>query len=117
MKKLVFLYALLIFSIAVGSIRFLEDNDYIDERFTLLTNIDNTDQDAAIDGVKVKYLFLGNDMQGGSRAVRIGPGDNIANKIHAPLEDSLPPGEYLVRIYVYSDDGDRRIKHRPIIIQ
>ena len=106
-------------NIRMGSIRFLEDNDYAKTGFTLHVNLDNRESMTEAKNVKMKFVVMddtsiysatnGNDIMGN---------DIQSRMIYTPFEyyDNLECGEYYVRIYAYGDNGVRRIKHRPINI-
>lgn len=110
----IFLSILLVFSL-LGSIRFLDDNDFISEDIIVHANLKNRGSDT-IYNTKVKFLVLDDvEIRGASSSTHLDSGDKTS-KI-AYTDNNLQPGEYWVRIYAYGDDGKRSIKHRPIIIQ
>lgn len=103
----------------LGSIRFLDDNDYVSDVVTLHANIDNRKANDDIDNAKVKYVFLDNiDIRGSSRTTEIHGGDVGVKVVSTYVRDyGLAPGEYMVRVYAYGDDGKRDIKHRVVVIE
>jgi hypothetical protein len=114
----IFISIFLVF-MTLGSIRFLDDNDYIGNLVTVHANINNRDNNETISDVRLRFLVLDqgfvysssnqNSIKDGAMSSRVAT-DNLYGS-------NLAPGEHMIRIYVYGDDGVRRIRHRPIIIQ
>ena len=120
MKKLEFILCIFVVFVVMGSIRFLDDNDFTSDGFAIHTNVNNRKGVSEIENVKMKYLFLddGIDIAGSSSTTDLRGGDIGAKTVYYDIyNNEIPAGEYMVKIYVYGDNGVRRIKHRPIIIQ
>ncbi|MCB9358694.1 hypothetical protein H6503_02070 [Candidatus Woesearchaeota archaeon] len=116
MKSYTILLSVLIVFAMFGSIRFIDDNLYQESPIILHANIDNRGNENAVDNMRVKFLVLDDyGYAGTSSQNNVRAGDTAA-KVAYGYHD-LEPGEYWVRIYAYGDDGERHIKHRPIIIQ
>jgi len=103
----------------LGSIRFLEDNDYTSDIITLHANVRNRQSNDTLENVRVRMLVLEN---GGTLASsgqsNIKSGDVGSKIISTDLYgNALMPGENWVRIYAYDENGNRDIKHRMIIVQ
>ena len=130
MKINVFILTLFVVTITMGSVRFLDDNDFARNSITVHANIDNRASSLAdesgtirsVQDVRVKWLLLDAPYIRGASAQRTIAGDSVGTRVvNADLDGyDLPPGEYMVRIYAYGNDGFgnnvRRIIHRPIMI-
>jgi hypothetical protein len=103
----------------LGSIRFLEDNDYMDDIMMLHVNVNNRGNDYNIKNAKVRFLVLDHGLGYSSSTQNTIRSGDMSTKIARGevFSDNLEPGEHMIRIYVYGDDGVRRIRHRPIIVQ
>ncbi|MFT4303219.1 MAG: hypothetical protein ACMXYG_01520 [Candidatus Woesearchaeota archaeon] len=111
----IFLSVLIVFSL-FGSIRFLEDNDFISEEIILHANIHNRNSENTMHNTRLRFIVLDDfGTRGVSSGTHVDPGKSTSKIAHS--QHNLEPGEYWVRIYAYSDDGRRSIRHRPIIIQ
>jgi hypothetical protein len=114
-RKLIITTLLMVF-VLLGSTRFLDDNDYIQDEIILHANLNNRGSIDAAEDVRTKFLVLGTDIRGTSSSSRIRSGGIMQDVI--PLDaKNLQPAEYWVRIYVYGENGQRHIRHRPIIVQ
>ncbi|MFT4343478.1 MAG: hypothetical protein ACMXYE_01900 [Candidatus Woesearchaeota archaeon] len=131
MKIKAFILTFFVVTVMMGSIRFLDDNDFAQNSITVHANIDNRantlmDETGSIrtaQDVRMRWLLLDEPYLRGGSAQRSISGDSVGTRIaNVDIDNhNLPPGEYMVRIYTYGNDGAgnniRRIKHRPIIIQ
>jgi hypothetical protein len=118
MDKLGFILTILLVFSLMGSIRFLDDNQYLNGSFILHANINNRGGQIDIQNAKLKYIILDSpDVIGTSKTSSVREGDISSKKAFGELQDiGIKPGEYMVRIYIYGNDGVRRIKHREVII-
>ena len=111
MRNDMLICTILIVFVMIGSIRFIEDNDYAKDEIILHANVKalpNND-------FKLKYIIMDD---GDVRATSHASGSNsVASRtMYSKLDENIKPGEYWFRFYVYGDNGERRIKHRPIYI-
>ena len=114
--KFELIFCILTVFLFMGSIRFLDDNDYAQDEIILHANIRNL-HESSISNVKLKYLVLdGPGIFRSTSASDLGSRDTAAKRLQANTR-GMVPGEYYVRIYAYGEDGEKRIKHRPIIIE
>jgi len=102
----------------ISSIRFLDDNDFASNSIIVHTNIDNRVGDSTIRGARAKVVVLDDGVRMPSAQSNINGGD-VSSRVMVTDFYGYPieAGEYWVRVYVYEEDGERHIRHRPIIIQ
>ena len=102
-----------------GSVRFIDDNDFLGNSPLILhANIDNRESDRSVDGLKVKFLVMDSELMGTSGSSYVRGNDVTSKTIVTDLYgNELSAGEHWVKIYAYGKDGERSFKYRPIIIQ
>lgn len=102
----------------ISSIRFLDDNDFASNEIIVHTNIDNRIGDSTIRGARAKVILLDDGVRMPSIQGNVNGGD-VSSRVMTTDFYGYPitPGEYWIRLYVYGEDGERHIRHRPIIIQ
>lgn len=107
----------LVFSM-LGSIRFIEDNDYFTESPLILhANLNNRGRDDSLKNVRVRFMVMDSDIIGVSGSSYLGANDITSKYAFSDVyKNDLPKGEHWVRIVAYSSTGQRTIRHRPIIV-